>query len=384
MGNSPNCEMQLLAKDGIYIQDFPRELTTATIPTAGRADIMVRCSTAGTYEFLDYQQRNMMTVSVTGNTVPSTDLNPWTPEYPAYLTDLTSTPPSNGCDCFTTIRPCLDNDDKNCINNELYDESIYMHTVAFGSVVERKIRGVTNHPYHQHVYPFQLVNGVTDLNDPDQDTYFQTGDWHDVISMDVDMGQFVTSRYVADVHDGVIMLHCHILEHEDKGTMSQELVIDGGECECDARIDAPTSSPVAMSTPTLSPVSSPTSLPCSENPSSTIVGQLSYQSTIFANCGQLAANSNFINFVCPFDPYSTALSFSPAVACPNTCGDPNASEDPSNKIMVLLSGTDVIKANCGVLSNQPSNIIDFACNLDLSIWTDYTPSIACCDTCDGF
>jgi len=29
-------------------------------------------------------------------------------------------------------------------------------------------------------------------------------------------------------------LHCHILTHEDEGTMAQELVIDGGSCACDA------------------------------------------------------------------------------------------------------------------------------------------------------
>ena len=39
-----NCEMFLLAKDGIYIRDFPRAISKARIPGGGRADVMVRCS----------------------------------------------------------------------------------------------------------------------------------------------------------------------------------------------------------------------------------------------------------------------------------------------------------------------------------------------------
>ena len=41
------CEMALLAKDGIYVRDFPRLLQgSASIAVGGRADIMVRCQGA--------------------------------------------------------------------------------------------------------------------------------------------------------------------------------------------------------------------------------------------------------------------------------------------------------------------------------------------------
>ena len=48
---APNigCEMQLLAKDGIYLADAPRQISQARVPAGGRADVMVRCSTAGSY-----------------------------------------------------------------------------------------------------------------------------------------------------------------------------------------------------------------------------------------------------------------------------------------------------------------------------------------------
>ena len=231
------CEMQLLAKDGIYIQDYPRTLQTVPIPTGGRADIMVRCSAAGSFDVVDFDSLTVLTVIVTGDTVSSTDLEAWTPSYPEYLTDLTSTSSTNGCDCQTSIRGC-DDSDKFCINDVLFDKSVYLHTIEFGSVVEREIRGVGGHPYHQHVYPFQLVDGLSLTDDEGQATYFQIGDWHDVIAMDLDSGG-VTIRYVADVHQGVLMLHCHILTHEDLGTMAQELIMDSGSCQCDALYEEP-------------------------------------------------------------------------------------------------------------------------------------------------
>lgn len=254
--DSSICEMQLLAKDGIYIHDYPRSIESAPISTGGRADIMIRCSTAGTYQLLDFEEKTMLTVEVTGSTVSSTDLESWTPEYPSYLSDLTSTSATNGCDCSTSFRRCDDDDSRFCVNDELFDASLYMHTIEFGSIVEREIRGHQNHPYHQHVYPFQLVDGVEDLDDADHDTYYQTGDWHDVISAETGQGSRVIVRYVADVHDGVLMLHCHILSHEDRGTMAQELIIDGGSCECDALYEeASTPSPTSTTGTTPSPTS---------------------------------------------------------------------------------------------------------------------------------
>jgi len=141
------------------------------------------------------------------------------------------------------------------------------------------------------------------------------------------------------------------------------------------------------STVSLPPTPSPTASPidsCMEDPNDVIVGELSIQSDRFATCGALASNPQFKPVVCPFDPYPIADSYSPAVACPNTCGDPSASENPADPIMALLSGTNVLRANCGVLSAQSPQTINAACNLDMSKWTDYTPSIACCDTCAGF
>ena len=134
-GDSAPCEMQLLAKDGIYIQDYPRLITSALVPHGGRADVMVRCSATGTYDFFHFKDEDeeiLVTAEVSGSAISSTDLEPWTPEYPAYLADLTSTPATDGCACITDIMFC-DNVSAGefifCVNNRTFHDDEYVHII---------------------------------------------------------------------------------------------------------------------------------------------------------------------------------------------------------------------------------------------------------------
>ena len=176
--NNNDCEMVLLAKDGIYIQDFPRPITLAPIPTAGRADIMVRCSNSGSFTVSDFGG-TLMTINVAASTSTPVDLPTWQPaQIPAYLQPLTNAAISNGCSCQTRLGGQCQDGAPNCINGLGFDPHRFLHTVALGSVIERDLRGVNAHPYHQHVYPFQLVDNVDDLTGTSAD-YFRLGDWHD-------------------------------------------------------------------------------------------------------------------------------------------------------------------------------------------------------------
>jgi FtsP/CotA-like multicopper oxidase with cupredoxin domain len=230
------CEMQLLAKDGVYIEDFPRLITNAPIPTGGRADIMVRCTEAGEFAVSDYAN-TLMTIKVA---VSSDDLPEWSPERPDYLLDLQDAEVDDpNCSCVTSFSPltpdCTDGG-THCINQLSFEADRFLHTTVYGSLVERELQGTSAHPYHQHVYPFQMteiVEGSTALTD-EQKNYFQVGDWHDVVMIpSVDT---VTMKYLPEVHFGRIMLHCHRLDHEDKGMMAQEEVVHSsvGSCQCEA------------------------------------------------------------------------------------------------------------------------------------------------------
>jgi len=242
--DSETCEIVLLAKDGIYIQDFPRPITVAPIPTGGRADLMVRCSKKGTYTMSTFGGETL-TVQVSGPTVSSVSLPTWTPTYPPYLDNLLNNKPTPDCTCDTRFDTCTSVQPGDpflgCINDLPFSEKMSIHSIELGKVVDRRTNAST-HSYHQHVYPFQFVrysqenqSGIAQVV---QD-YFRVGDWHDVIQMEGLEGN-VELRFHPREHLGLLMLHCHRLTHEDRGMMSWEYVYDSGDgvCHCDLRLDA--------------------------------------------------------------------------------------------------------------------------------------------------
>ena len=139
------CEMNLLAKDGIYINDYPRPLNFYPVSTAGRADIMVRCSATGTFAVTTYLD-DLFTLNVIA---PNGAIDVSTPptlgfQFPAptYLNDLQERTPTPGCTCDTRLA-------NNQVNGLSYDPDIFVHKVAVGSLVERNLEGINNHPYHR-------------------------------------------------------------------------------------------------------------------------------------------------------------------------------------------------------------------------------------------
>jgi len=232
------CETNLLAKDGIYLRDYPRRLKEFPVPTAGRADIMIRCTADVKFDVTQFGNDPLMTIDSTGGSPvidvgslkPATENFMW--EFPDYLQDVqyeNVTDPD--CSCTTAFTGGLTVNFRKWVKNEA------VHTIEFGQLVERKLEGIHVHPYHQHVYPFQLTGGFgpTDegsdsTKDPTHGGYFKNGDWHDNIRSPNQ--REATIKYRANVHNGKLMLHCHRLVHEDLGMMSQEDVVDNGKCKC--------------------------------------------------------------------------------------------------------------------------------------------------------
>merc|ERR1712238_248183 len=84
--------------------------------------------------------------------------------FPGYLQDVRDKPVGDGCSCSTLLEQAIDGHEKvdNSINGRLYQPYKAVHTVKLHDVIERTIVGVNDHPYHQHVYPFQLTSGFCD------------------------------------------------------------------------------------------------------------------------------------------------------------------------------------------------------------------------------
>lgn len=254
------CEMNLLAKDGIYIGDYPRPMNFYPIGTAGRTDIMVRCSEPGDFDITHFDGELLMSVSSKAPSnggaidVSSQATSGFPFKNPSYLNDLRNKSPDPGCACETLLEDDM-------INGMFHDPDLFVHTVALGSVVERIVKGVDSHPYHQHVYPFQLTEffGIDDADS----SYFKVGDYHD--SLTVRSSEDVKIRYEANYYAGRIMLHCHRVDHADMGMLSAEDVVDpknGGVCMC-----SPTNNAVGFTRPpTQAPTSKPTPNPTQKAP----------------------------------------------------------------------------------------------------------------------
>ena len=246
----------------------------APIVPGGRADVMVQCSsTPGSTHIVTGRGgvtlARLVVTATLDNDQATTDLQPWTPDYPSYLQDLRQSPPSPNCSCGIHF-------DRRSVNGQGYTSEAILHHSYLGAVVERDLRA-HEHPYHQHVHPFQIMSGLglpggdndeRESSDNAQNDgggsssgFYQVGDWHDSVD-----GRGVI-RYRPTTFAGKLMLHCHRLIHEDEGMMAMEYIHDPADddalgCSCTSsapplKVPFVTASPFSSVSPfsTLSPFS---------------------------------------------------------------------------------------------------------------------------------
>jgi FtsP/CotA-like multicopper oxidase with cupredoxin domain len=99
------------------------------------------------------------------------------------------------------------------VNDYYYGPNGPTRVLKLGSASEWTLDAVVAaHPFHIHVNPFQL-----DRIEPDGKIHRI---WKDVLLVDHDAGAIkIWSRY--EDFDGDMVLHCHILDHEDEGMMQR-------------------------------------------------------------------------------------------------------------------------------------------------------------------
>lgn len=88
----------------------------------------------------------------------------------------------------------------------------------YGQVEQWEVNGSGRHPFHAHIYHFQ----VQDLDGCDQWKY---GDWIDVVS-----ASRCNIKFKIVDFGGAHIMHCHILEHEDEGAMAVNFISGGIQC----------------------------------------------------------------------------------------------------------------------------------------------------------
>ena len=177
---------------------------------------MIRCPAASSTYDINGMTGLLAKIQTTNDSAVQTqNLEAWTPTYPEYLTDLRSSIASPGCTCTTEF-------DRRAVNGIPFpsDKESYLHTTYLGAIVDRNIES-RGHPYHQHIYPFQLISGLNTFGG-----YNQIGDWHDTYT-----GRGLI-RFSPTEFTGKMMVHCHRLNHEDEGMMAIEYVGIDSACTC--------------------------------------------------------------------------------------------------------------------------------------------------------
>jgi len=140
---------------------------------------------------------------------------------PAYLADLTK---YNGTMAPYAVifskHDAPDGGDGCIINNITFQgEDSPIAQIAVGAIHNWTVVDNDHHPFHLHINPYQLQNVS------DNSGWFQEGDWHDVTLLPRDDTQnptvtIGTYRFATDRFIGTEVLHCHFLEHEDRGCMA--------------------------------------------------------------------------------------------------------------------------------------------------------------------
>lgn len=248
--NAPtkDCEIKLIAKDGVYPLRIPRHIDHLVIPAGGRSEVLVRCSGRSGKDYQlssghlpspmgavpdfvliqSHNQTNLATIQIESDSGDAdADLvdEECTPLRPDYAADLRNVPESAllfdpnatfvisypGC----TIGP----------ENFSYPDPNPL-VMPLGKVVEWQIQALSFHPMHIHQQPFQLQGWRNDESYPNTTTtnYFLPGDFHDTFLLPtiapVDASNtpiYFAIRSQPIKYGGYGIAHCHFQSHSDAG-----------------------------------------------------------------------------------------------------------------------------------------------------------------------
>jgi hypothetical protein len=156
------------------------------------------------------------------------------------------------------------------VNDQQWDPATPMATIPYNQVHEWTLEQTSRHPFHIHLYHVQVL--TTGGCGP-----HEQGEYYDTIAAP----ENCTVRFLtADIGQRCV-LHCHVLQHEDAGSMSWVDVtgenmprndVESLEYSCAAIVSSPTSQkpsgppssgPPSSGPPSSGPPSSPTSSSCS-------------------------------------------------------------------------------------------------------------------------
>ncbi|MCO4760820.1 MAG: multicopper oxidase domain-containing protein [Myxococcales bacterium] len=208
-----NCEVKLLARDGVWRTTAPKTLTTngLSLTGASRADFAVRCQGDSTLSVNNTVVANVY-VDGSADTAPNPyaadGVSSWSAARPSYLRDLRNETNVNTESVQMGART---------VNGSKFDHMTPTFSLAPTHVQEWSVNGAARHPFHLHVYHVQSLNCGGD---------FEDGEYYDVVASNCSI-RFDLNAATSTPYYGRTIMHCHILAHEDQGAMGW-LQVTGG------------------------------------------------------------------------------------------------------------------------------------------------------------
>jgi FtsP/CotA-like multicopper oxidase with cupredoxin domain len=242
-------EIRQIAYDGIqlaperYADPAFGQSQQFTLAPANRVDILIQAPPSGQAKLVFQPIHGAPTppdpilvqVNVAGPVVNGMNF-PSPTDYPAMPTWLKwdENDPRNAVRITRKLQFNSDNTGRPAINGKAFDgtlnQLIYLNTAE--EWILENYWDSSIHPFHIHVNPFQVLE-IYDPNAETQAVLQVPYNWADTITIPASktVGTTITpgrvrirSRYVD--FTGTFVLHCHILEHEDRGMMQEVQIVD--------------------------------------------------------------------------------------------------------------------------------------------------------------
>ena len=242
------CEIHKVATDGIWRSQVPGPKSSVwELTGASRADFAIRCNTTNALVPILYRDEEpIANIWVGEEEYNLHTMEEWTPNRPYSISDMRSedVPEENKF----AVRLGFD-----YVNDEYWDPMVPIGTIAYDQVHEWTLLSTNLHPFHIHLYHMQVVT-------PGGCGGHEEGEFYDTIAAE---GNCTIRFRTADIGQRCV-LHCHVLFHEDNGSMSWVNVTgpdmpmntaQSFEYACPADT-LPTNAPTS---PTASPTQAPTS-----------------------------------------------------------------------------------------------------------------------------
>ena len=207
------CEVALMARDGVWRTVVPKDLTSNSLRMSGasRADLAIRCAGDSTITVQNTVVANIFvdgTPDATVHPYAADGVSTWNSFRPGYLRDLRTEAVSNSERINMGARS---------VNGAKFNADIPNLTADADGVQEWNVKGAGNHPFHLHVYHFQPQETCGD---------YEAGEFYDTMASSCTI-RFDLNPATSTVYEGRTIFHCHILDHEDQGAMGWLDVIGG-------------------------------------------------------------------------------------------------------------------------------------------------------------